>query len=76
MVEVVGDIPEPVPHSACRGKLQAAADNFGVDVVISTAPPLVDGPYRAEGLTCPHGTTYYTQPTGEQIAQWARDGVR
>jgi hypothetical protein len=44
-------------------------------VNVSTAPPIVHGPYPVGEFTCPHGTTYYIHPTGEQIAQWARDGV-
>lgn len=45
------------------------------EVTISTIPPLVKGPYTQDGLTCPHGITYWMEPTGEQIAQWVRDGV-
>lgn len=63
-------------HDQCRQRLYDIAAERGLDVVVSTAPPLVAGPYEAEGLRCPHGTTYWTQPTGEQIAQWVRDGVR
>lgn len=45
------------------------------EVTISTQPPLVIGPYTKDGLRCPHGITYWLEPTGEQIAQWVRDGV-
>jgi hypothetical protein len=44
-------------------------------VTITTLPPLVTGPYTTDGLTCPHGITYWMEPTGEQIAQWVRDRV-
>lgn len=46
-----------------------------IDVVISTAPPLVESPYGAAGYTCPHGITYWAEPTSEQIAVWAKNKV-
>ncbi|MGA5819707.1 hypothetical protein ACPC54_17835 [Kitasatospora sp. NPDC094028] len=45
------------------------------EITVSTEPPLVAGPYTNDGLRCPHGITYWIEPTGEQIARWARDGV-
>lgn len=48
---------------------------YDVDVSVSTAPPLVRGPYPTECYTCPHGTQYWVEPTGEQIAQWHRDNA-
>jgi hypothetical protein len=49
---------------------------MGVEITVSTVPPLVAGPYTTDGFTCPHGVTFWIEPTGEQIAAWARDGVR
>jgi len=46
------------------------------DITVSTAPPLVANPFT-EGYTCPHGTSYWIEPTGDQIARWkaeARNG--
>jgi len=45
------------------------------EITIRTVPPLVIGPYTKPGLTCPHGITYWLEPTGEQIAEWVRDEV-
>ena len=45
------------------------------DITISTEPPLVLGPYTTSGFTCPHGTTYWIEPTGEQIAKWRAAGM-
>jgi len=45
------------------------------DITISTVPPIVAGPYTQDGLRCPHGVTYWLEPTGEQIAKWVRDRV-
>jgi len=47
-----------------------------LDVTISTAPPLIAGPYTTAPFTCPHGVSYWLEPTGEQIARWAEDGTR
>lgn len=66
----------PADHSECRPYLMRLAAEIGTDVVVSLVPPIVAGPYRTEALTCPHGTTFYLEPTGEQIAEWARDGVK
>lgn len=62
-------------HKTCRGSLAADAAALGVDITISTVRPLVIGPYTTDGFICPHGTTYWIEPTGEQIAQWVKDGV-
>lgn len=48
----------------------------GLDYTVTNLPPLVAGPYTSSGMTCPHGITYWCEPTGEQIAKWAREGVR
>lgn len=56
-----------------------AADNLGVpgvndggvDVHITTVPPLVPSRWTA-AFECAHGTTFYMEPTGEQIAKWER----
>lgn len=47
----------------------------GLEYTVSNLPPIVAGPYTINGMTCPHGITYWCEPTGEQIARWTRDGV-
>lgn len=42
-----------------------------VDIHVTTAPPVVPSPWTA-AVTCPHGTTFYMEPTGEQLAEWSR----
>ncbi len=68
-------VPVPTTHAECREYVRQTMAELGCEVTVSTAPPLVEGPYENEGFKCPHGTTYWVQPTGEQIMQWARDGV-
>lgn len=63
-------------HTACEAYLLDFWRGQGMDVTVSTRPPLVQGPYTQPGMTCPHGTTFWFEPTGDQIAQWVRDGVR
>lgn len=58
---------------------QLLRDHFaaaGMDVVVSTLPRLVPSPYEDLAMTCPHGVTWHTEPTTDQQAQWAREGVR
>jgi hypothetical protein len=63
-------------HSACAQYIRDWFAEQDTDVTVSTARPLVATPYTQPGMTCPHGTTFWMEPTSEQIAQWARDGVR
>lgn len=70
-------------HADCRDSLvkmfaevNATFDGDPVEVSISTAPPLVRTPYTTDGFRCPHGTTYWIEPTGEQVAKWRKDGVK
>lgn len=46
------------------------------EVTVSTARPLVQGPYELAGFECPHGVEYWAEPTSEQIADWAARRVR
>jgi hypothetical protein len=45
-------------------------DGQPIEVTISTAPPLVPNPWTHRA-TCPHGVTFWMEPTGEQLASWA-----
>lgn len=60
---------------ACRAVLREGMASMGVEVTVSTARPLVADDYEVAAYQCPHGTMFYMHPTGEQIAQWVRDGV-
>jgi hypothetical protein len=60
-------------HGACAEELRIGM--HPIEVTISTEPPLIRGPWTTDGFTCPHGTTYWIEPTGEQVARWmAEDG--
>lgn len=68
--------PGPTDHTGCREFLRRRAAANGLDVTVSTAPPIVIGPYPPEGYKCPHGIQLWMEPTGEQIAEWVRTGTR
>lgn len=63
----------PAPHHPCAEVLRTMSADTGVEITVSTEPPLVAGPYTTAPFTCPHGVTYWIEPTGEQIAQWVKD---
>jgi len=60
-------------HKACPRVLKEVMAAAGVEITVSTCRPLVIGPYTQPPYTCPHGTRFWIEPTGEQIAQWAQD---
>ena len=70
-----------MPDHGCRAGLQemweAVHDSRGeelTEITISTAPPIIASPFT-EGYTCPHGTTYWIEPTGDQRARWAAEAA-
>jgi hypothetical protein len=69
-------------RSRCAEFIRQSMRNIGAElgrnceITVSTAPPLVASPYGANGYECPHGVTYWVEPTSEQIAEWNREGVR
>lgn len=69
---------KPQNHAECPAFLKAKMAELGCDITVTDLKPLVQSPYSKDGngaAKCPHGTTFYFEPTGDQIAEWARDGV-
>jgi hypothetical protein len=69
-VEVLGSAPGyEVERRAlcadCPDVLTNGMRDLGAEVTVSTAAPAVAGPYATEPFTCPHGVTYWMEPTGE-----------
>jgi hypothetical protein len=60
-------------HAGCADVLREGM--APLEVTISTEAPVFAGPYTTDGFTCPHGVTYWIEPTGEQVAQWRAEGV-
>lgn len=61
----------PLGRTECAQTLADESAARGAEIHVSTLPPLVQGPYELAGFTCPHGTQYWIEPTGEQIVRWA-----
>lgn len=47
----------------------------GMDVTVTTAPPLIETGYEALDMYCPHGVLWYAEPTSEQRRDWFRAGT-
>lgn len=62
-------------HTTCAETLRTMFAGRGIEVTVSRKPPLVVGPYTTDAHRCPHRVKFWAEPTGEQIAQWAKDGV-
>lgn len=60
----------------CRRLLVDEMAKLGVDATASPAPPIIPTAYAAFSAFCPHGIEYWMEPTGDQIAAWAKAGVR
>ena len=65
----------PTAHDGCRAFLKAQFAGMGCDITVSTARPVVPSPYGEEDWRCPHGTTFWTEPTSEQMLAWAEAGT-
>jgi len=59
----------------CRGLVLRLLRLRGVDAHVTHVPPLVRTPYKPLDMRCPHDVLWYVEPTSEQIAEWAREGV-
>lgn len=67
---------EPACASKCRQLLlDMIKGTMAEGAHVTHLPPLVVPVYDPLNVTCPHGVTWYMEPTGEQIMQWAADGV-
>lgn len=65
----------PPEHGECANVLKTRAAPVGLDITVSTLPPIVDGLYATDPLVCPHGVTHWFEPTGEQIAYWIENKI-
>lgn len=62
-------------HGQCAATLRVETAALGVEVTVSTVPPIIKNEWIEE-FTCPHGVTFWMEPTTDQRAQWAKDGVK
>jgi hypothetical protein len=59
----------------CRDFLVQKYAEMGIEVAVSERPPVVQTAYEDLKMRCPHGIRWYAEPTSDQQAAWARDGV-
>lgn len=62
-------------HAECAAFLKRFVGAQGVAVDVSETPADPPTPYSREPWICPHLVAFWIEPTAEQIARWARDGV-
>lgn len=68
-------------QSECAEQLRLVMTNAAAEtgqtceIVVSTLPPIVESPYGENCYECPHGVDYWIEPTGDQVAEWNREGV-
>jgi hypothetical protein len=60
----------------CGAIMRRFFAGVGIEATVSHLRPLVLTPYAQPGIRCPHGVVWFGEPTSDQIAAWARDGVR
>lgn len=67
----------PLCDSECGAILRSFCADRGIDAHVTTVPPLILNAYNIQSgyMVCPHGVKWFMEPTTDQIAQWARDGV-
>ena len=59
-------------EAGCRALLLAHYREKGIDAHVTTISPIIATEYDPLAIRCPHGVTWYAQPTGEQITEWTR----
>jgi hypothetical protein len=66
---------QPSDHADCPAFMRDGMARLGTEITVSTEPPIVQGPFTIPPFVCPHGVRHWMEPTGEQIAEWVRDGA-
>ena len=59
----------------CGGYVRQRLRERGLDAHVTHIPPLFPTLYEDLAMTCPHGVTWHTAPTSEQIAAFVKDGT-
>lgn len=74
MDRAIASFPTGHPHEDCRRLLKEACAAGGTEITVSTMGPIFANPYSTPAA-CPHGTTFWIEPTAEQLMDWRRRGV-
>lgn len=76
-LEAAGQPVSKAPACAddCAGVVRGILSNEGIEANVSWVAPTFATAYEPLNCACPHGVTWYAEPTTDQIAEWVRDGV-
>jgi hypothetical protein len=66
----------PACADACGRFIRDFMAARNIEATISHLAPLVRTPYDMGAIWCPHGVAWYGEPTSDQVARWAKAGVR
>lgn len=68
----------PPCYLECLAFIKAQCEQTGVDMAVGLCPnTIVSSPgFPPYTVTCPHGVRWLAEPTGDQRAQWVKDGER
>ena len=72
------EIPPPTISGpcTCAAYLKQVWAKKGIDVNVSTVPPIFESPYKSPAWECGHRKLLFTEPTSEQIAFWVENKVK
>lgn len=65
----------PACADECRKVLIDGMAAMDTECHVTHIPPLVPSAYEPLNMRCPHGVLWFMEPTGEQIARYARERV-
>lgn len=65
----------PGCDAECGELVRRRLREMGLDAHVTHVAPLIPSDYEDLAMTCPHGVTWHTEPTGEQIAEFVEKGV-
>lgn len=57
----------------CADYFFELAERDGIEISISTEPPVTPNPFNTGAFVCQHGISYWIEPTEAQIARWLRE---
>lgn len=60
---------------ACGDVVRRLLRERDTEAHVTTVPPLVPSQFKPLAMRCPHGQIWHAEPTSEQVARWAADGV-
>jgi hypothetical protein len=63
------------PDCRCIEAVRRLSVELGLDVIVHEQPPELIGPYAMLSPECPHGNSFWCEPTDGQRTAWIAEGV-